>query len=43
MNISRKVRSVILTKMKKIGGIMHGCQKVLENITSGYGNHKKKY
>ena len=25
------------------GGIMHGCQKVLENITSGYGNHEKKY
>ena len=24
-------------------GIMHGCQKVLENITSGYGNHEKKY
>ena len=23
--------------------IMHGCQKLLENITSGYGNHKKKY
>ena len=22
-------------------GIMHGCQKVLENITSGYGNHEK--
>ena len=26
-----------------IEGIMHGCQKVLENITSGYGNHEKKY
>ena len=21
-------------------GIMHGCQKVLKNITSGYGNHE---
>ena len=21
--------------------IMHGCQKVLENIMSGYGNHEK--
>ena len=27
----------------KIEGIMHGCQKVLEDITSGYGNHEKKY
>ena len=24
-------------------GIIHGCQKVLENITSGYGNHEEKY
>ena len=25
---------------KHIGGILYSCQKVLENITSGYGNHK---
>ena len=34
------MRYMLFPKKRKIVGIMHVCQKVLKNITSGYGNHK---